>query len=149
VQLGLLHRIEAFDRNGPQGVSILNQLFIVNTHRGERCVLDNFYGSNSAVDGCPGYGFWTRRGASSACPGHHFGRDELCLSPPIVELKIFELKIFERKAVELKTAELMTAELMTHSASGLTRKFYHRPLSGTLERFSRAVNSFFGSHNTQ
>jgi len=139
VQLGLLHRIEAFDRNGPQGVSILNQLFIVNTHRGERCVLDNFYGSNSAVDGCPGYGFWTRRGASSACPGHHFGRDEFCLPPPIVELKIAE-----RKAVELKTAELMT-----HSPSGLTGKFYHRPLSGTLERFSRAVNSFFGSHNTQ
>jgi hypothetical protein len=38
VQVVLLCRIEAFDRNGPQGASILNQVFTVNTHSGGSAV---------------------------------------------------------------------------------------------------------------
>jgi len=68
--------------------------------------LDNFYGSDSAVDDWLGCVFWVRRDASSACPGHHFGRDELCLPPQVVELKIFGLKISELEIVELKAAGL-------------------------------------------
>jgi hypothetical protein len=45
------------------------------------------------VDGCPGGNFWVWSDASSAGIGHHFGRDELCLPPQIVELKLVELKI--------------------------------------------------------
>lgn len=80
--------------------------------------MDNFYGSDSAVDDCPGCGLWARRGASSACLGHHFGRDELCLPPQIVELKVVELMTVELKVVELKIAELMRP---LHSLSGAMR----------------------------
>jgi hypothetical protein len=63
--------------------------------------LDNFHGSDCAVDGCPGGSFWVRGDASSACIRHTFGRDELCLPPQIVELKIVALKIVELKIFEL------------------------------------------------
>jgi hypothetical protein len=79
--------------------------------------LDNFYAGDSAVDGCPGCGFWARRDSSSACVGHRFGRDEFCLPPQIVELKIVELKI----------VELMKPLLSPNGPAVAMRKVLSRP----------------------
>ena len=89
--------------------------------------MDNFYLSDSAVDGCPGRGFWARRDSSSACVGHSFGRDEFCLPPQIVELKIVELKIVELKIVELKIAEPMKPLLSPNGPAFAMRKVLSRP----------------------
>jgi hypothetical protein len=101
--------------------------------------LDNFHRGDCAVDGCPGGGFWSRCGSSSACPGHDFGRNELCLPPKIVELTIVELKI-----IELQSAELMKPLLSPKRPAFAMRKFSHGLLSGTLEHLSARRQDTFG-----
>jgi hypothetical protein len=88
--------------------------------------LDNFHGGDCAVDGCPGGSFWTGCGAPSARPVRHFGRDELCLPPQIVKLKIVKLKI----------AELMNPWLSPKRPAFAIGKLSHGILSGTFARLS-------------
>jgi len=107
--------------------------------------LDNFHGRDCAVDGCRGGGFWARRGASSACPGRHFGRDEFCLPPQIVELTIAELKIVELRIDELIEAVAFTEKARVHDAKLQMTAFAPE----CMKNFPRAVNTLLGSHNTQ